>query len=75
MLYVNMEAYSVDADFATPYPVEIEFGDGTRKLFRIDGIGQKKEHMLGPFPEEIKKVRFDPGHIILSRDTKMTKSQ
>ncbi len=75
MLYINIEAYAVDTDFATPYPVEIEFVDGTRRLFRIDGIGQKKEHMLGPFPEEIKKVRFDPDHIILSRDTKMTKSQ
>ena len=74
MLSLNITTSAVDDDFSTAYPVEIEFGDGTRRLFRIDAASQQQEHLLGPFPQEIKKVSFDPDHIILCRDTKITKS-
>ncbi len=73
MLEINIEVSGVEADFETPYPVEVEFENGTKRLFRIDGVGHQKEHILGPFPEKIKNVRFDPDHIILSRDTKTTR--
>jgi hypothetical protein len=72
---ISIEVSEVGANFETPYPVEIEFADGSRKLFRLDGIGQHKTHMLGPFPQEIKKVRFDPEKIILSRKTSVEKLQ
>ncbi len=57
----------VDSGFATPFPVQIEFGDGSKQLFRVDGVGQQREFILGPFPQGVKQVRFDPDQIILGR--------
>jgi hypothetical protein len=70
---LSIRISEVGDDFETPYPVEIEFEDGSRRLFRLDGIGRQRYHRLGPFPDQIKKIRFDPDHIILSRDMKITK--
>jgi hypothetical protein len=70
---IDIEVSAVNPGFETSYPVEIEFADGTRRLFRIDGVGRKRSQILGPFPDAIKKVRFDPDHIILCRDTKVEK--
>lgn len=75
ILEMEIEASGVEPGFETPFPVEIEFDDGSRRLFRLDGIGQRKDHMLGPFPGKIKKVRFDPDHIILNRGIKVTGSE
>lgn len=68
---LRIEVSEVDDDFETPFPVEIEFDDGSKRLFRVDGIGQYDVHSLGPFPSGVKKVRFDPAHIILRRDLKV----
>jgi uncharacterized protein (TIGR00159 family) len=37
----------------------------------LDAIGQKDSHTLGPFPQKIKKVRFDPDNILLYRNRKV----
>lgn len=68
---ISILVSEVDAGFETPYPVEIEFSDGTKSLFRLDGVGMPNDYILGPFPQEIKKVRFDPDRIILFRDRKV----
>jgi len=75
VLELEIEAFGVAANFETPFPVEVEFDDGSRRLFRVDGVGQKKDHILGPFPQNIKKVRFDPDHLILNRGIKVTESE
>jgi len=71
MLHVFIDVSGIDGDFATPYPVEIEFADGSKRIYRIDGVGQMREHVLGPFPEDVTAVRFDPDHIILDRHTEV----
>ena len=67
LLSLTITVSEAEEGFDTPFPVAIEFVDGTRELFRLDGIGHIADHRLGPFPQAIKTVRFDPGHIVLSR--------
>lgn len=74
-LDVEIEAADVPAEFETPYPVEVEFADGSNELFRLDGIGRQKKHTLGPFPQNIRQVRFDPDHIILATKVEVIESQ
>jgi len=62
---LTIDVSGVDSGFATPFPVQIEFGDGSKGLFRLDGVGQQREFFLGPFPQGIRQVRFDPARIIL----------
>lgn len=71
-LYFEISVSDVGSSFSTPYPIEIEFDDGKRELFRVDGVGQNKSYELGPFPQKIKKVRFDPDDIILTLDKKVS---
>ncbi|MFH1699094.1 MAG: M1 family aminopeptidase [Candidatus Zixiibacteriota bacterium] len=63
----------VDKSFSTPYPIEIEYDNGQRQLFRVDGVGQNHSFELGPFPNKIKNVRFDPDDIILARGKKASR--
>ena len=63
---IQIDAEEVDKDFATPYPVEIEFDDGTKQLFRLEAASPGLQFRLGPFPGKIKKIRFDPQYSILS---------
>jgi hypothetical protein len=72
-LYFEISVSDVDSSFSTPYPIEIEYDDGRRELFRVDGVGRNKSFELGPFPQKIKKVRFDPDDIILTRDKKVSR--
>ncbi|MEE9442314.1 MAG: M1 family aminopeptidase [candidate division Zixibacteria bacterium] len=72
-LYFEISVSDVSKSFSTPYPVEIEYDDGRRELFRVDRVGQKDSFELGPFPQKIKKVRFDPDDIILTRDKKVSR--
>lgn len=74
-LAVEINVSGMEVGFETPFPVEIEFADGSRRLFRIDGIGLRNPHRLGPFPQKITNVRFDPGHIILSRSIEVHEKQ
>ncbi|MCP4568155.1 MAG: M1 family metallopeptidase [FCB group bacterium] len=74
-LALEINVSGMDNGFETPFPVEIEFADGNRRLFRIDGIGLRNTHQLGPFPQKVSHVRFDPGHIILSRSVEVHKKQ
>ena len=67
----QIEVSGVSDSFSTPYPIEIELADGSRRLYRVDGIGQIKDFELGPFPEKIAAVRFDPGDIILCASKKV----
>jgi len=67
VLYVRITVAGVDEDFETPFPVEVELADGSRQLYRLDGVGVHGDFMLGPFPQPIENVRFDPDRIILSR--------
>lgn len=71
MLHIDIEVSDVDSSFATAYPIEVETSDGERRIFRINDVGQQRDFDLGPFPQGIQKVRFDPDHIILARDTKV----
>jgi hypothetical protein len=71
MLHVSIDVSDVDSSFSTPFPVEIETRAGKRQLVRLDNVGQQHDFVLGPFPPGIKKVRFDPDHIILARETKV----
>ncbi|MDD4050622.1 MAG: hypothetical protein PHR28_01820 [candidate division Zixibacteria bacterium] len=66
-LTLSFKISGVDSGFETPIPVQVELADGARESFRLDGIGQSREHLLGPFPQAIKAVRFDPDRIILTR--------
>jgi hypothetical protein len=68
---IGIDVFEVDAGFETPFPVQIEFADGSKELFRLDGIGRIGEFTLGPFPQGIKKVRFDPDNIILCGNNKV----
>ncbi|MCK5124826.1 MAG: hypothetical protein KAR42_01080 [candidate division Zixibacteria bacterium] len=61
----------VDSSFSTPFPIEIEFEDGTRDRFRVDNVGQQELFTLGPFPTEIKKIYFDPDNILLYNKKKI----
>lgn len=70
---ISIVVSDVDSGFLTPFPVEIEFEDGTRTLFRLEDVGAPNEYILGPFPVMIKEVRFDPDKIILYRDKKVTR--
>lgn len=71
ILHVSIDVSDVDTSFATAYPIEVKTSDGERKLFRIDNVGRQRDFVLGPFSQDIEKVRFDPDHIILARDTKV----
>ena len=70
-LEFTIEVSDVDSSFSTPFPVEIEFDDGTRQQYRVDGVGQQKQFILGPFPHEIKNICFDPDDILLCTDKKV----
>jgi hypothetical protein len=71
MLHIVIDVSGVNNDFETPFPIEVEFAGGSKQVYRIDGVGQIREHILGPFPEDVAAVRFDPDHIILSRRTEV----
>jgi aminopeptidase N len=71
MVEIEIDVSDVGPDFETPYPIEIKFADGTEKTYRIDGVGQVRSHLLGPFPQEIDDVRFDPHHVVLVEKTKV----
>ncbi len=75
MLHVSIDVSDVDSSFATPYPVEIETADGGKHLIRLDNVGQQRDFILGPFPQGIANVRFDPDHIILASDAKVVAPQ
>jgi aminopeptidase N len=68
---ISISVTGVSPTFETPFPVEIEYADGSKELFRLDNIGQGKSHTLGPFPQEIKTVRFDPDRIMLATDVEV----
>ncbi len=71
--YVELSiiASEVRQDFSTPFPIQIEFEDKSTARYRVDKIGQNNSHRLGPFPQKIKKVLFDPDNILLYRNRKV----
>ena len=46
MVQFRIEVRGVREGFETPYPVEIEFDDGTSELYRLDGVGRQTEFVL-----------------------------
>lgn len=70
-IFIDIDASDVDSSFATPYPIEIETADGRRQMIRLNNVGRQHDFTLGPFSQNIAKVRFDPDHIILARGTKV----
>lgn len=62
----QVDIEGVDKDFASPYPVEIEFSDKSKQMFRVEAASTGPEFKLGPFPLEVKKIRFNPHYTILS---------
>ncbi len=71
LVRVLVEASDVDDDFQAPYPVEIEFADGIRQSFQIISAVEATEYPLGPFPQKIKKIRFNPQQTILELGQKV----
>jgi len=68
---VHIDVADVDSSFVASYPVEIETADGIRHSMQLDNVGRQSDFILGPFPQGIERVRFDPYHIILARETKV----
>ncbi|MEZ5357951.1 MAG: M1 family aminopeptidase [Candidatus Zixiibacteriota bacterium] len=70
-LEFSIVATKIDELFATPFPIRIVFDDGSVQNFRVDNVGQQESFVLGPFPEKIKNVLFDPDDILLYGEKKV----
>jgi aminopeptidase N len=74
-LDMTIDVADMPDDFETPFPVEIEFADGSREVYRLDGVGQQCAHTLGPFPKGIRSVIFNPDQILLAKRVEVIESQ